>query len=171
MPKGRTANNTVDVNEIKQVESCTIPPVPKFIKGEAKAEWDRVTKLMLELGTLQERDMATIAAYCQTWGQYVKLQSDMDAMGAVVEGSRGQLRGNPLIEQNLKVAASLRQYAGELKLTPASRGVKVNQETGRNAALKPFIDGLDAKDDEDFDPAEFERDRPTHAVEKPISKE
>ena len=41
-----------------------IPPMPKWLDREARAEWRRVTALMLELGTITLLDGPLVAGHC-----------------------------------------------------------------------------------------------------------
>lgn len=168
MPKGRTKNETVDMSEVDGLEPISTPPKPDWLNAEGSREWDRITKIMTELGTLQSRDLPTLATYCQTYGQFIELQATIRDEPKVYIGYKGAAKASPNIDQSMKLASTLRGLAGELKLTPASRKIKVDEDSPKRAMMKDFKVFLDGEDTE-VNPSDF-GERPMHAVEKPLSK-
>ncbi len=59
-----------------------IPECPAHIEGEARAEWERVTPHLFSLGLISQIDRAAIAAYCDTWGEYVEACACIKSMRA-----------------------------------------------------------------------------------------
>jgi phage terminase small subunit len=78
------------------------PDRPKYLKGEAKKEWDRQVGYLTRDGVLAKREHAMLAAYCVLHGQFV-------------ESVR---KGTPLIAS---LIAQYRALATEFGLTPSSR--------------------------------------------------
>lgn len=50
------------------------PACPSWMDSTAKKEWKRVAKTLEELGLLTQLDMASLAAYCQSYAVYVHAQ-------------------------------------------------------------------------------------------------
>jgi P27 family predicted phage terminase small subunit len=48
-----------------------IPDCPKHLDGEARAEWDRITPFLQQLGLVAQIDRAALTGYCDAWGEYV----------------------------------------------------------------------------------------------------
>lgn len=52
-----------------------IPEIPKFLKNEARKEWNRLAPLLAKSRCLTEWDRSLLAAYCFEWGIYAGLCS------------------------------------------------------------------------------------------------
>lgn len=111
-----------------QATPVAIPTCPKVIKGEARREWGRVTKLLAAQGRIAETDRATLAAYCETWANWVKISElhtksrDDEPLNAFfMVGSRGSLVQHEAAKAQRQYAADLKELSKELGLTVASR--------------------------------------------------
>jgi phage terminase small subunit len=51
-----------------KAEIC-IPPMPRYLKGEARKEWERVTPLLLKTGCIANVDLANLEAYCVVYSK------------------------------------------------------------------------------------------------------
>lgn len=136
--QGRVEDKTVTLSEIELLEVPTAPVKPALLGEYASEEWDRVVGEMVAAGTIQSRDMAVIAAYCQTFQEWRKVQEFLNVMEPVTTGAMGQPKANPLIELSIKLSMALKQLAGELLLTPDARGVKISDATRKSGKLKGF---------------------------------
>jgi phage terminase small subunit len=47
-----------------------VPEAPEFLKGYARAEWDRIVEELYRLGLLTIADIQPIAAYCATYDRW-----------------------------------------------------------------------------------------------------
>lgn len=64
--------------EPEYTNSCD---APSFISGEAKAEWDRVSKELNAVGMLTAVDRSMLTAYCLAWQDFVCLAKTMKKEG------------------------------------------------------------------------------------------
>ncbi|MBX3014843.1 MAG: phage terminase small subunit P27 family [Caldilineaceae bacterium] len=108
------------------------PPCPKHIQGEARREWNRITKQLSELGLLTEIDRAALAAYCQCWERWIQAEDEMRKptfrMVTLTDS------GYPILSPWLGVANNamkqMLRYLTEFGMTPAARSrVTVAAET------------------------------------------
>jgi P27 family predicted phage terminase small subunit len=110
-----------------------IPKAPKGISKAAKKEWKRIGKLLADVGVISETDQAALAMYCETYSAFLDLsrkldkegiiieEKKLDKDGAVIKGSVGIPRVNPLLLVRDRLSNQLRQIMSELGITPASR--------------------------------------------------
>ena len=99
-----------------------IPNRPKFLKGEAKKEWLRITKLLQKQKCLTECDRALLAAYCLEWGVYAQLARRVTSIDDYVSVSeKGNEFLNPLVTARNRSLKNLSALAVEFGLSPSSR--------------------------------------------------
>lgn len=99
------------------------PPCPQHIQGEARKEWNRITKQLMALGLLTEVDRAALAAYCQCWARWVQAEEEMRRENFKMITTTDS--GYPVVSPWLNVAnAAMKQmlrYLTEFGMTPSSR--------------------------------------------------
>lgn len=81
-----------------------LPPAPKFLKGDALAEWKRVAPLLDKAKLVCESDVAALAGYCLAWAATVKASKP----GA----TKGEL---------LRCLAAMRPYLAMFGFAPSER--------------------------------------------------
>jgi P27 family predicted phage terminase small subunit len=99
------------------------------LKGYALEEWRRVSPGLCLFGLLSEVDVMTLAAYCvayQHWREAEELLQQLAAVddkahGLLVKGSKGQARGNPLVQIAREAASDMIRAAAEFGFSPAAR--------------------------------------------------
>ena len=87
-----------------------IPECPDYLEGEALAEWGRITPYLQQLGLISQIDRAALAAYCDTWVEYLTACEVIKTM-----------RGHYLIDKSSKnLPKSVRTwFAGHVGTTPS----------------------------------------------------
>lgn len=117
-----------------------LPAPPTWLRPEAKAEWKRLGKSLLDLGLLSGIDRAAFAAYCQavgTWEAAEKALAKMakdeaDPMaGLYAKTSNGNLVHHPLGVIASKARAEAVKFAAEFGLTPSSRS-RIDTDAAKN---------------------------------------
>lgn len=106
-----------------------IPPCPRHLKGEARKEWARVTRLLLEHLMVAEVDRGALAMLCTLWGRYVTAEEMIEKAREAAPASAGLFvkspNGFPIQSPWLAVSnRSIEQYksmCSEFGLTPAAR--------------------------------------------------
>jgi P27 family predicted phage terminase small subunit len=97
------------------------PPLPRTLKGEARAEWQRVVPVLLRAGVLSTVDRAVLIRYCTVWADWVELDGLLQASGKLVQGQRGNLVRSPLWIMRQGAADTVLELARQLLLTPNAR--------------------------------------------------
>lgn len=124
-PGKRALNKTEPKPKVKR------PPCPGHLQGEARKEWNRITKQLVALGILTEVDRAALAAYCQCWARWVEAEDAMREPGFLMITTTDN--GYPVVSPWLNVAnAAMKQmlrFLTEFGMTPSSRSrVTVEKE-------------------------------------------
>jgi P27 family predicted phage terminase small subunit len=104
------------------------PNPPTWLSAEAKAEWKRVAPGLQRLDLLKEEDRATLAAYCETWSQFVTATRTVTREGITSEVTTISASGSettrtvphPAVSIARSAGRELRAYAAQFGLTPSS---------------------------------------------------
>lgn len=123
------------------------PSCPKHLVGEARKEWDRMSKQLFELGLLTEVDRAALAGYCQAWARWVQAEEEMGKKEFKMISLTDS--GYPVVSPWMGIATQamkqMLRFLTEFGMTPASRSrVTVNKE----AEADPYEEFLRRKDDD-----------------------
>lgn len=97
------------------------PYVPRHLNDEAKREWRRIIKVLMDLGLYTEVDRAALAMYCQAWGRWVEAERELVKQGAVLTSDKGNLYQNPWLHVANKAWEQMRKVLAEFGLSPSSR--------------------------------------------------
>lgn len=118
------------LNEKEPQPDVAIPECPAHLTGEARQEWDRITKELHALGILTNIDRAALAAYCMAWLDFVYASRMVDEEGEVITSVRvdkmgNEVRGgsylNPWVGIKTSAMDRVVRIGAEFGLTPASR--------------------------------------------------
>jgi len=94
------------------------PSPPTHLDVDAQAKWGQL------VGTLPDQQQGTLdalAAYCQAWSRMLAAESKVAELGLITKSPQGFPTANPFLSVLQQERRSLRQWATELRLTPASR--------------------------------------------------
>ena len=129
------------------------PQPPGHLCTEAKAEWQRVSKVLHAIGVLTTLDRAALAVYCQAWGRWVRAEVALEKMAAndlvtralLMRTKSGNTIQNPLVGTANKAMGAVMKAASELGMTPSVRsrieindGSKISSKQARHPAAKFF---------------------------------
>lgn len=98
-----------------------IPAVPGHLSDEAKVEWGRISQELAELGLLTRIDRGALAAYCESWAQWVEACAKVRELGVVSVSDKGNEYLNPWVGVRSKSLELMHKFAAEFGMTPASR--------------------------------------------------
>ena len=126
-------------NEQEAKPRVVIPDPPHMVveDEEARAEWNRVTVLLAEVGLIVKLDRAVIAGYCMAWSRWVECEKMLRTTGLIVKAPNGYPMYSPYLTASNKALDQVRQFSEQIGLSGSSRS--------RIKASAP---------DEDEDPAE-----------------
>lgn len=85
--------------------------VPEWLSPDAKREWRRIMPLLIERKILTDADMGSVENYCVSIARVREIERLIQSEGLSA----------PLFRMQDKAAATARQLAAELGLTPVSR--------------------------------------------------
>lgn len=114
-PGKRKLNNKEPKPEV------AIPDCPPHLEGEAKKEWDRITKELHLMGLLSRADRAALVSYCTAWGDYVKACNNIEDEGEVIMGAKGGYYQNPWVSIKNSAMDRMLKISAEFGMTPSSR--------------------------------------------------
>lgn len=95
---------------------------PIWMNDQAKKEWRRVIKLIIEEEKeLEEKDFKTLETYCVNYAKWLKCEEILDKKGLTFETPNGYVQQRPEVSIGNKAQERLLAAAKELGLTPAAR--------------------------------------------------
>lgn len=115
-----------------------IPPnPPSWLSREAAAEWRRVVPGLSRLDILKEEDRAVLAAYCETWAQFVDATRTVQREGLTIEAKQGTL-SHPAVGIMRNAGRELRAFAAHFGLTPSSEAALSGGHDDGSSEDNPF---------------------------------
>lgn len=127
-----------------------IPECPDHLKGESRAEWDRITPHLYALGLISQIDRAALSGYCDNWGEYVWACTRIDDLNAQDQtGERGRIWDTPSGYKQISVLQQIRnrsleqmaKFLAMFGMSPADR-TRVTQSDA--AAAQGDLPGMEA---------------------------
>src|SRR5690242_5716629 len=112
MTKPRTRSKTPPAHPMP----LQMPPAPPHLSAEAAVLWDGVVAYLHTNGRLEAVDGAVIEGFCMAVCRQRALQAALDKEGVVTDGKL-----NPILRSSESVAASVKNFAITLGLTPSAR--------------------------------------------------
>jgi len=102
------------------------PPCPRHLQGEARKEWNRMSKQLFALGLLTQVDRAALAAYCQAWADWVNANEQLARINATDGGmitltEKGYPVVSPWWNISITAAKQMKSFLTEFGMTPGSR--------------------------------------------------
>lgn len=113
------------------------PSKPDWLSGEASAEWDRVVPELQRLQLLKEIDGAALAAYCESWSEFVEATETLQRTGLTFEAKQGEIP-HPCVAIRRNAGKEVRAWASHFGLTPSTEQnlVAASADDGED---NPFI--------------------------------
>lgn len=97
------------------------PRPPKWLTGDARAEWRRIVPQLARAGLLTTLDRAVLVGYCTAWGDLCEATRVVQEQGTTYVSPRGMLVLHPELRRIEKARAALRAFAAEFGLSPSAR--------------------------------------------------
>lgn len=103
---------------------------PPTLTGEALAEWNRSAPLLTSLGLLTEPSLVVFETYCRIVADVRAYEQLIETLRTTAPNGIGDAHKLGYASHLMKLRTLMKQYAGEMGLTPATRGnVKVPTTT------------------------------------------
>jgi P27 family predicted phage terminase small subunit len=130
--KGAVRSNRPNRKQTPLDRSGAMPTPPDFLSAEALAEWHDKCPLLFRSGVVTQTNRALLAAYAQSYGRWrqaeevlarMAKEDETDRAGLLVRNTAsGKTVENLMIGIAAKAMSDTVRYAGELGLSPRSRG-------------------------------------------------
>ena len=122
--KARHTKETLDGRQNGEPEGCSdkLSP-PKSLSNEARKEWRRIVKLYRQLDAkiINDLDVATLAAYCESTAIYRRAQEEYQNRPLVYMNADGRPAENPYVTIMRREGQNIAKYAEQLCLSPVGR--------------------------------------------------
>ena len=129
--QGTLRKDRITKNEV--FPETEIPPAPDHLSKEALIEWGRITSDLYTLGLLTKIDMASLAAYCQSFGRWAQAETELNNSSLLIKTTNGNIIQNPLVGIANQAMEHMRKHLSEFGMSPASRAkVSAKQETKKD---------------------------------------
>ena len=109
------------LNEFEPKPPDNIPECPEWLEEDAKQEWNRLGKMLGEMGILTEVDMTAFAGYCQAYARWKEAEEYLSENGATFTAPSGYIQQVPQVsiaQTNLKM---MLKFCEQFGLTPSAR--------------------------------------------------
>lgn len=130
------------VNEDEPQPTAKMPNCPPTLQGEARREWFRMGKQLLDLGLMTTIDKAALALYCTAWGDWNEAREQLQRFGTVITSPNNYPIQSPYLAIANKAAAQMARMLIEFGMTPSSRS---RVKKADKADDDPFEDFLNAR--------------------------
>jgi len=105
-----------------------VPAPPAGLTAEARQEWKRAAKDLIDRKVLAKSDLPALEAYATAFGMMRQLQPiAAKAEPFIVNEKSGGIRPHPAHASLAKFLTLCLRFQGELGLTPASRNRRASQ--------------------------------------------
>ena len=117
-PAGMSARNP---ERLDGASAAKLPACPKHLQGEARKEWRRLGKRLIECGLFADIDAGALALYCQAWARWVEAEEKLTEYGTVVKAPSGFLQQSPYLSIANKAMDQMTRLLVEFGMSPSSR--------------------------------------------------
>lgn len=141
--RGRPPKSTVDrelrgnpsrrpFNKNEPKPKSGLPPAPKHLGKEAKAEWRRTGKLLVKEKRMAPIYKGTFAMYCVAWQRWVEAEEELKRSGTVLVSKKGYMFQSPYLSISNTAMNHMRKAIEAMGLSPASQA-RVSMVAGDTA--------------------------------------
>ncbi|MCG5459633.1 phage terminase small subunit P27 family [Micromonospora sp. PSH03] len=98
-----------------------IPRPPADLKGEAFAEWCRITSYLAKVGKIELVDYAALVVYCSAWEMFDDARASFQEHGSLIPGRDGGLVKNPAAQIMRDASDTMLKFGGRFGFSPKDR--------------------------------------------------
>lgn len=117
--RGNPGKRPLNANEPTMEPS--LPPCPRWIKGEARAEYRRAGNLLAQMRVVTPADRAPLSEFAVVWARWCEAERMVAEKGMLVLGVEKKPIQNPYLSVARQSLDQLIRLQAELGLTPSSR--------------------------------------------------
>jgi P27 family predicted phage terminase small subunit len=141
--QGTYRRDRANANEPKL--KAMIPPCPKFLQGEARETYRKVSKKLARIGLMTEIDEMAFAMLCQSWAEYLEASEKLRETGMLVKSPNGFPMMDPYLVIANAAVKKIRALLTEFGMSPSSR-CRITA-AGTASAADPGSEWMDLLDD------------------------
>ena len=117
-----------------------LPSPPAHLSKEAKKEWRRTGRFLLEMGLISELDRPAFAAFCTAWARWVEAEEALQTHGILIKSPGGYPMQSPYLAVANKAMEQVRSLLSEFGMSPASRSrVTANPAPAEEDPFEAFL--------------------------------
>lgn len=123
------------INYKEPMPKGRLPRCPDWLEDEAKKEWNRLGKVLADMGMMTQLDMAAFAGYCQSYARWKGAEEFISQHGDMVRTPNGYLQQVPQVsiaQTNLKI---MLKFCEQFGLTPSARSRVLGTDEKKPAAV------------------------------------
>lgn len=94
---------------------------PDFVSPDAKAYWEKVVPLLIEEGTVDERDWSALVILCEAWGDFVDAVRTLKKEGQYYETANGAKCPHPALKLKSQAQRMVNGFLEKFGLQPTTR--------------------------------------------------
>lgn len=117
--RGNPGHRPLNPNEPRPERKA--PTAPRALDKIARAEWRRMSTVLLRMGLLTEIDRAAFAGYCVSWSQWVQAIEKVQQLGQIIKAPSGFPIQNPYLAVANRALKNMHAMLIEFGLSPTSR--------------------------------------------------
>lgn len=125
------------LNKREPAPKAKLPTCPKWLEPEAKKEWTRMGKKLLNLGVLSEIDTAAFAGYCQAFARWKEAEEFISLHGTIFKTPSGYIQQVPQVAIAKSYLKIMQGFCSEFGLTPSSRS-RVSANDASDSGTDPM---------------------------------
>ena len=109
------------LNDDPKLPTLNAMSCPRHLSDVARKEWHRVVKELGAAGLLTVVDRTALAAYCQSFANWVEAEQELQENGRVMKFDSGYQQVSPWVTIAKQSLAEMRAFMTEFGMTPSSR--------------------------------------------------
>ncbi len=133
--EGNPGKRPLNENEPKPEKKA--PKCPAWLEPEAKKEWRRMSKILLELGILTEIDTSAFAGYCQAYARWKEAEEFLTKHGTIFKTPSGYIQQVPQVSIAQTYLKIMKDFCTEFGLTPSARS-RIHAGTAKGETDDPM---------------------------------
>lgn len=106
---------------------------PSWLDDEAKKEWKRITKKLLETIDMLELDTKAVEGYCMAYSTWRRCEKILQEKGFTFTTPNGYEQQRPEVSISNKAIENMRAWSKELGFTPAARARMLKNANGSSS--------------------------------------
>lgn len=138
-----TGNPSKEPEKPKPKSTTGAPKPPGDLKGEAYAEWCRITTYLEKVGHIEAVDYAALVVYCSAWGMFDSARIAFEEKGPLIVGRDGGLVKNPAAQIMRDASDTMLKFGGRFGFTPKDRqNMGISANAGEDDDLERHLNAL-----------------------------